>query len=180
MIDQYKGFMPKIHPNVYVAPNATIIGDVIIDEDSSVWFQTVVRGDVAPTRIGKRVNIQDLSLIHQSPNIPVVIEDDVTIGHQVTIHSATIQKNALIGMGSIILDGAIIGENAYIGAGSLVTPGKKIPPHALAFGRPAQVIRNLTEADYEEMRRINASYVDKAKYYRSHHTLTDDDQKSSK
>src|SRR5699024_12706386 len=95
---------------VFVATNATIIGDVIIDEDASIWFKTVIRGDVAPTRIGKRVNIQDLSLIHQSPNLPVTIEDDVTIGHQVTLHACTIRKNALIGMGSIILDGAEIGE----------------------------------------------------------------------
>lgn len=171
MIHHYKNITPKIHPSTFVAKNATVIGDVTIDEDCSIWFQSVLRGDVAPTTIGKRVNIQDLSMIHQSPNLPVTIEDDVTIGHQVTIHGATIRNNALIGMGTMILDGAEIGEHAYIGAGSLIPPGKKIPPHTLAFGRPAKVVRTLTEKDYEEMKRIRKSYVDKGKYYKEHTDL---------
>lgn len=165
MIQPYKGYVPNVHQSVFVAKNATIIGDVRIDEQSSVWFQTVIRGDVAPTTIGKRVSIQDLTMIHQSPNKPVIVEDDVTIGHQVTLHSAIIRKCALIGMGSIILDGAEVGENAFLGAGSLIPPGKKIPPHTLAFGRPAKVIRKLTEADYKEMERVRKSYVEKAGYY---------------
>lgn len=167
MIHPYKNKHPVVHDSVFIAKDALIIGDVAIDEDSSIWFKTVIRGDVAPTKIGKRVNIQDLSLIHQSPDLPVTIEDDVTVGHQVTIHAATIRNNALIGMDSIILDGAEIGENAYIGAGSLVPPGKKIPPHTLAFGRPAKVVRELTGADYEEMERIRVSYVNQGKYYKS-------------
>src|SRR5699024_650827 len=125
----------------------------------------VIRGDVAPTRIGKGVNIQDLSIIHQSPDMPVIIEDGVTVGHQVMLHACTIRKNALIGMGSIILDGAEISENAFIGAGSLVSPGTKIPPNTLAFGRPAKVVRELTEKDLEEMDRIRKSYIDKRDYY---------------
>lgn len=171
MIHHYKNIEPTIHETTFIAKDATIIGDVTIAEQSSVWFKTVIRGDVAPTRIGKRVNIQDLSLIHQTPNLPVIIEDDVTVGHQVTIHAATIRRKALIGMGTIILDGAEIGENAYIGAGSLVTPGKKIPPNTMAFGRPAKVVRELTEADYEEMERIRQSYVDKGQYYKAHTDL---------
>lgn len=166
MIHHYKDAHPSIHQTAFIAHDATIIGDVSIDEYSSVWFKTVIRGDVAPTTIGKRVNIQDLSLIHQSPDLPVLIEDDVTIGHQVTLHAATIRSNALIGMGSIILDGAEIGENAYIGAGSLVPPGKKIPPHTLAFGSPAKVVRELTDADYDEMDRIRVSYFEKGQYYK--------------
>lgn len=171
MIHHYKNQFPDIHPSAFVAKNATVIGDVSIDENCSIWFQAVLRGDVAPTRIGKRVNIQDLSMIHQSPDLPVHIEDDVTIGHQVTIHGATIRKNALIGMGTMILDGAEVGEHAYIGAGSLIPPGKKIPPHTLAFGRPAKVVRDLTEKDYEEMERIRSSYVEKGKYYKEHTDL---------
>lgn len=167
MIHHYKEIYPTIHNTAFIAQDANIIGDVSIDEYSSVWFKTVIRGDVAPTRIGKRVNIQDLSLIHQSPNLPVTIEDDVTVGHQVTIHAATIRKNALIGMGTTILDGAEIGKNAYIGAGSLVTPGKKIPPNTLAFGRPAKVVRELTQADCDEMERIRVSYVEKGQYYKN-------------
>jgi len=171
MIHPYQNKYPNIHETAFIAKDATVIGDVSIDEYSSVWFKTVIRGDVAPTRIGKRVNIQDLSLIHQSPNLPVTIEDDVTIGHQVTIHAATIRHHALIGMGSLILDDVEIGEHAYIGAGSLIPPGKKIPPHTLAFGRPAKVIRELTEKDYEEMKRIRQSYFDKCLYYKQHTSL---------
>lgn len=165
LIHHYKQIHPSIHPSVFIANNATIIGDVSIDAETSIWFNTVIRGDVAPTRIGKRVSIQDLSMVHQSPNNPVIVEDDVTVGHQVTLHSAIIRKKALIGMGSIILDGAEIGEHSFLGAGSLVPPGKKIPPNTMAFGRPAKVIRELTETDYQEMERIRQSYVEKGQYY---------------
>lgn len=174
MIHHYKNKQPSIHQTAFIAKDATIIGDVTIGEQSSVWFKTVIRGDVAPTIIGKRVNIQDLSLIHQTPDMPVTIEDDVTVGHQVTIHAATVRSKALIGMGTIILDGAEIGENAYVGAGSLIPPGKKIPPHTLAFGRPAKIIRPLTDKDYEEMERIRASYVDKGQYYKKQTYLAQD------
>jgi carbonic anhydrase/acetyltransferase-like protein (isoleucine patch superfamily) len=172
MIHHYKKTYPQIHDSVFVAKNATIIGDVEIAEDASIWFQTVIRGDVAPTKIGKRVNIQDLSLVHQSPNMPVTIEDDVTVGHQVTLHACTIRKNALIGMGSLVLDGAEIGENAFIGAGSLVTPGTKIPANTLAFGRPARVVRELTAKDMDEMERIRQSYLDKRAYYKANTDLS--------
>lgn len=99
MIYPYKEHKPDIHPTAFIADNATITGDVVIGEQSSIWFSVVIRGDVAPTRIGNRVNIQDLSCLHQSPNKTLLIEDDATIGHQVTLHSAVIRKNALIGMG---------------------------------------------------------------------------------
>jgi len=171
MIHHYKNIVPQIHESVFVAKNAAIIGDVTIDEESSIWFQSVIRGDVAPTRIGKRVNIQDLSLVHQSPDAPVIIEDDVTVGHQVTLHGCTIRKNALIGMGSVILDKAEIGEGAFVGAGSLVTPGTKIPPNTLALGRPARVVRELTEEDLKEMERVRKSYVEKCHYYKKHTDL---------
>lgn len=171
MIHHYQNKEPIIDKTAFVAHDVTIIGDVKIGEYSSVWFNTVIRGDVEPTIIGNRVNIQDLSMIHQSPGHPVIIQDDVSIGHQVTVHGATIHKNALIGMGTILLDGAEIGENAFIGAGSLVPPGKKIPPNTLALGRPAKVVRELTEADLAEMARIRSSYVEKAQYYKDHTNL---------
>src|SRR5690625_1970471 len=120
MLQHYKDIYPSIHNTAFIAQDANIIGDVSIGEYSSIWFKTVIRGDVAPTRIGKRVNIQDLSLIHQSPDLPVTIEDDVTVGHQVTIHAATIRQNALIDMGSLILDDVDIGEHAYIAPGDLI------------------------------------------------------------
>ncbi|MCF6138359.1 gamma carbonic anhydrase family protein [Pseudalkalibacillus berkeleyi] len=167
MIYPYQGSEPKIDSSVYIADGVIISGDVTIQEKSSIWFNTVIRGDVAPTYIGKRVNIQDLSMLHQSPNTPLVIEDDVTVGHQVTLHSCTIRKNALIGMGSLILDGAEIGEGAFIGAGSLVPPGKKIPPNTLAFGRPAKVVRNINENDLQEMERVRTEYVERGQYYKT-------------
>lgn len=125
MIYPYKDKSPKIAQSAFIADYVTITGDVVIGEETSIWFNTVIRGDVAPTIIGNRVNIQDNSVLHQSPNNPLIIEDDVTVGHQVILHSAIIRKNALIGMGAIVLDGAEIGEGAFIGAGSLVPPGKK-------------------------------------------------------
>lgn len=167
MILPYKDFHPQIDETAYIADDAVITGDVKIGAYSSIWFKTVIRGDVAPTIIGNHVNIQDQSMLHQSPNQPLIIEDGVTVGHQALLHSCKIGKNALIGMGSMILDGAEIGENAFIGAGSLVTQNKKIPPNTLAFGRPAKVIRELTDEDIKEMNRIRESYIEKGQYYKN-------------
>ncbi|MEC2054812.1 gamma carbonic anhydrase family protein [Peribacillus psychrosaccharolyticus] len=162
----YKNKIPQIAESVYLAENTIITGDVTIDAESTIWFNSVIRGDVAPTIIGKKVNIQDNSILHQSPNNPLIIEDEVTIGHQVILHSCKVRKGALIGMGSIILDKAEIGEGAFIGAGSLVPQGKVIPPNTLAFGRPAKVIRELTEEDKRDMERIVNEYAEKGQYYK--------------
>ncbi|WML40912.1 gamma carbonic anhydrase family protein [Neobacillus sp. OS1-2] len=167
MIYPYKDKYPLIAETAFIADYVTITGDVEIGEHSSVWFNSSIRGDVAPTRIGNKVNIQDNSILHQSPNNPLILEDEVTIGHQVILHSCIIRKRALIGMGSIILDNAEIGEGAFIGAGSLVPQGKKIPPNTLAFGRPAKVIRELTSEDKKEMERIYTEYAEKGQYYKS-------------
>lgn len=167
MIYQYKGMFPKISKTAFIADYVTITGNVEIGDYSSIWFNTVIRGDVAPTIIGKKVNIQDQSTLHQSPNNPLILEDEVTIGHQVILHSCIIRKKALVGMGSIILDQAEIGEGAFVGAGSLVPQGKKIPPNTLAFGRPAKVIRELTKDDIQDMERISQEYAKKAAYYKS-------------
>ncbi|WP_160724066.1 gamma carbonic anhydrase [Bacillus sp. USDA818B3_A] len=167
MIYPYKDKYPLIAETAFIADYVTITGDVEIGEQSSVWFNTVIRGDVAPTKIGNKVNIQDNSILHQSPNNPLILEDDVTIGHQVILHSCIVRKGALVGMGSIILDQAEIGEGAFIGAGSLVPQGKKIPPNTLAFGRPAKVIRELTDEDKKEMKRIYTEYAEKGQYYKS-------------
>ncbi|WP_090843228.1 gamma carbonic anhydrase family protein [Alkalicoccus daliensis] len=162
----YEGKEPNIDATAYVSENAVITGDVTIYENVSIWYHTVIRGDVAPTIIEKDVNIQDQSLLHQSPNLPLHIQEGVTVGHQCMLHSCIIEKDALIGMGSTILDGAKIGEEAFIGAGSLVTPGTSIPPRVLALGRPARVVRDLTEEDFAEMKRIRNSYVKKGQYYK--------------
>lgn len=167
MIYPYNGKTPSIDPSVFIADYTTITGDVTIGADTSIWFNTVIRGDVSPTIIGQRVSIQDLSCLHQSPQFPLIIEDDVTVGHQVTLHSCTLKKGALVGMGSIILDGAEIGEGAFIGAGSLVPPGKKIPPNVLALGSPAKVVRELNDEDRADMQRIILGYIEKGAYYKS-------------
>lgn len=159
MIIDYKNHTPKISDSAFIAPNATIIGDVEIGENSSVFFGSVVRGDIAPVRIGNNTNVQDLSVLHQTPGLQLTLEDNVTIGHKVTLHSCTVKQGALVGMDSIVLDEAVIGENAFVGAGSLVTGGTVIPPNTLAFGRPAKVVRELTSEDLEEMKRINETYV---------------------
>lgn len=166
MIYPYKGITPKISKSAFIADFVTITGDVQIGDESSVWFNTSIRGDVAPTIIGNKVNIQDNSVLHQSPNNPLILEDEVTIGHQVILHSCIIRKKALIGMGSIVLDQAEIGEGAFIGAGSLVPQGKKIPPNTLAFGRPAKVIRELTKEDILDMERISREYAEKGQFYK--------------
>lgn len=166
MIYPYKEHSPKIDPTVYIAEYAAITGDVTIGAYSSIWFNAVIRGDVAPVVIGENVSIQDLSCLHQSPNKPLIIEDDVIVGHQVTLHSCIIRKNALIGMGAIVLDGAEIGEGAFIGAGALVPPGMKIPPHSLAIGSPAKVVREVNDGDREDMARIVREYAEKGQYYK--------------
>lgn len=175
MIYPYNNKTPKIADSAYIADYVTITGDVTIGEESNVWFNTSIRGDVAPTVVGKKVSIQDNSVLHQSPNNPLIIEDEVTIGHQVILHSCKIRKKALIGMGSIILDNAEIGEGAFIGAGSLVPQGKVIPPHSVAFGRPAKVIRPVNEEDRKDMERIVREYVEKGQYYKSIQKKPEDD-----
>ncbi|MFQ5598511.1 MAG: gamma carbonic anhydrase family protein [Nitrospiria bacterium] len=144
MIDSFKGVTPKIPSSVFVAPSADVIGDVEIGSDSSIWFRSVVRGDVHFIRIGARTNIQDLSMLHVTRKThPLVIGSDVTVGHGVTLHGCTLKDRILIGMGAIVLDGAVIRDGSIIGAGSIVTEGTVIPPGVLAFGAPARVRREL-------------------------------------
>ena len=167
MIYPFNGKTPEIDSSVYIADFVTISGDVTIGPESTVWFNTVIRGDVNKTVIGKKVNIQDLCCLHQSPAFPLILEDEVTVGHQVTLHSCTVKQGALIGMGSIVLDGAIIGEGSFIGAGSLVPPGKVIPPGVLALGRPAKVVRDLNDEDRKDMERIVREYAEKGQIYKA-------------
>ena len=167
MIYPYHNKKPNIDSSVFIGDHVVITGDVTIGPDSSVFYNTVIRGDVSPTIIGSKVNVQDLCCLHQSPGRPLVLEDEVTIGHQVTLHSCHVKKGALIGMASIVLDGAEIGEGAFIGAGSLVTQGKVIPPNTMAFGRPAKVVRELTDEDKKDMVRIINEYHEKGQFYKS-------------
>ncbi|GIO65218.1 gamma carbonic anhydrase family protein [Paenibacillus cookii] len=166
MLLRYGQHMPKLQPSVYVAEGAKIIGDVQIGADSSVWFNAVLRGDMAPIVIGERCNIQDGAVGHVNTGEPLIVADDVSVGHSAIIHGCTIGKGTLIGMGAIVLNGAEIGEYALIGAGSLVTENKKIPPYTLSLGSPARVVRELTEADLQRMYRTTQNYVEKGKEYR--------------
>lgn len=166
MLIPYKGVMPKIHEDVYIADGAKIIGDVSIAEKSTVWFNAVLRGDLAPIKIGHSCNIQDGVVGHLNLNQPLLLDDEVSIGHAAIIHGCTIGRGTLIGMGAIVLNGADIGEYALIGAGSIVTENKKIPPYTLSIGSPAKVVRELTEDDLLRMRKTMESYVTKGIEYR--------------
>ncbi|EOS7976505.1 gamma carbonic anhydrase family protein [Enterococcus hirae] len=149
----------------FIAPNATVVGDVELAESVTVWYQAVIRGDSNTVKVGARTNIQDGTVIHVDHDAPVEIAENVTVGHQCMLHGCTIEKGALIGMGSTILNHAVIGENSLIGAGSLVTEGKVIPPNVLAFGRPAKVIRPLTEEEIEKNRQNIQHYVELGEQY---------------
>jgi carbonic anhydrase/acetyltransferase-like protein (isoleucine patch superfamily) len=165
MIYTYNGKTPKIDNTVFIAPGAHIIGDVTIGKESTIWFNAVIRGDEAPIVIGDRCSIQDNSTCHLYEGYPLLIEDEVTVGHNVILHGCTIQKRTIIGMGSTILDGAEIGEECIIGANTLIPPGKKIPPRSLVVGSPGQVVREMTEKDLALIQLSIDSYVQKGKEY---------------
>lgn len=151
---------PQIHDTVFVAENATIIGDVVIGAESSVWFNATVRGDVNFIRIGARTNIQDGVVVHVTKDLfSTVIEDEVTVGHAATIHGCHIEQNCLIGIGAIILDGARIGHHSIIAAGALVTPRTIIPPRSMVMDSPAKVKRPLTDEELKSLERYWRNYV---------------------
>lgn len=161
----YEGQLPKVHENVFLAEGSRIIGDVSIDEYSNIWFNTVIRGDVHPIRIGKYTNVQDNCTIHVMHDHPAIIGDYVTIGHGAIIHGCTIADNCLIGMGAIILSYAEIGENCIIAAGSIVTERKRIPPNSLVMGSPGRVIRMVTPDEINAIRVSALSYSKEAQKY---------------
>lgn len=148
----YLNFYPEIHDSVFLASGVKIIGNVKINEDSSVWYNTVIRGDVHYISIGKLTNIQDCSMLHVTNNKhPLNIGDKVTVGHSVTLHGCTLKDLSLVGMGAIILDGAVIEENAIVAAGAVITPGFIVPDGKLAAGVPAKIIRNLTRSEIKDI-----------------------------
>ncbi|WP_086349786.1 gamma carbonic anhydrase family protein [Candidatus Enterococcus clewellii] len=153
--------------NRFIAESADVYGTVELAEDTSIWYQTVLRGDNQRIKIGKGSNVQDGTVIHVDQHAPVQVGDYVTIGHQCMIHGCEIKDGALIGMGSILLNGSSIGENAMIGAGSLVTEGTVIPEGVLAFGRPARVVRPLTEEEIEKNRRNAEHYIELARKHKN-------------
>jgi carbonic anhydrase/acetyltransferase-like protein (isoleucine patch superfamily) len=155
-----RGFIPKVGSDCYVAPNAFLIGDVVLGDRCSVWFNVTIRGDVMPIRVGKETNIQDGSVMHGTyGKVGCNLGDRVTIGHQVTLHGCTVGDECLIGMGSTIMDGAEIGEKSIVGAGSLVTEGSKFPPRSLILGRPAKVKRELTAEEIKFLSQSADNYL---------------------
>ena len=162
----YKGIYPKLHQSVFVVESAILIGDVEIGEYSSVWFNAVIRGDVNYIRIGYRTNIQDLCMLHVTKDThPLILGNEITVGHSVTLHGCTIKDRCLIGMGATILDGAVVGEDCIIGAGALVTEGSVIPPGTLAIGLPAKPKRDLTDAERARIKQSAQNYIDYARTY---------------
>ena len=159
MLITYEGIEPNIHSSVFVAPGAMIIGDVAIGGESSVWFNTVLRGDLEPIQIGCRTNIQDGTVIHMDKGTPCLIGDDVTVGHGAILHSCAIENDALIGMGAILLTGSRIGEGAIIAAGTLVLEGQEIPAGTVAMGVPAKVRREVTEEERKRVQHGKDDYV---------------------
>jgi carbonic anhydrase/acetyltransferase-like protein (isoleucine patch superfamily) len=159
--------MPQLHPSVFVAEGAKIIGDVKIEENSSVWFNAVIRGDVHYIRIGHRTNIQDNSVLHVTSKIaPLNIGSDVTIGHSAVLHGCTIEERCLIGIGAIVLDGAYIHRNSMVAAGSLVLEGFDVQEGMLAAGIPAKIKRPLTEEEKQFLSQSAANYMQYVQNYR--------------
>lgn len=166
MLVTFENFTPQLEQNCFVAPSASLIGDLHIGEESSIWYGVVIRADVNHIRLGKRVNIQDLSMLHVTHKSarnplgnPTILGDDVTIGHMVMLHGCTIEDACLIGMKSTILDGAVIGKESIVGAGSLVTKGKIFPPRSLIMGSPAKVVRELSEEEVASLYKSATDYV---------------------
>ena len=144
---------PQIHQSAYISPGAHVIGQVTLEEMASVWFGTTIRADNAPIHIGKRSNIQENSVLHVDPSMPLTVGDDVTVGHQAMLHGCTIGDGSLVGIQAVVLNGARIGKGCLVGAGALVTEGKEFPDGVLIIGSPAKVARELTDKDVERLRK---------------------------
>ena|SRR5450830_632300 len=166
-IYELEGMAPQISDTAWVADSAQVMGDVVLAEDASVWFGAVIRGDMDHIRIGKRTNIQDLSVLHADVGMPLTLGDDVTVGHQVMLHGCTIGDGSLIGIGAIVLNGAKIGKGCLMGAGSLVTEGKEFPDGSMIIGSPAKAVRQLTPEQLEGLLHSAEHYVGNARRYRS-------------
>jgi carbonic anhydrase/acetyltransferase-like protein (isoleucine patch superfamily) len=166
MICGHAGKRPELGRGVFLAETAAVIGDVVIGDESSIWYGTVLRGDVMPIRVGARTSIQDNTVVHVTAGVSgTTIGSDCTIGHAAIIHACTVEDCCLIGMGSIVLDGARIGRGSLVGAGALVTPGTDIPPGSLVLGSPARVKRSIDDKEREQIAFGATHYVELARRY---------------
>lgn len=160
MIHPYRARVPRVHPTAFVETSAHLIGDVELGEDASVWFASVLRGDVNAIRVGRGTNIQDGTVIHVNRRgPPTLLGDFVTVGHAARLHGCRIASHCLVGIGAIVLDGVEIGEESLVAAGSLVAPGTTVPPRSMVVGSPAQVRRAVTDQDLELIRRSAQNYI---------------------
>ncbi len=161
IVRPYRGKQPRIGARAFVAENASLIGDVELGEDSSIWFGAVLRGDIHYIRIGARSNVQDNSVLHVEHGTgPAIVGDEVTIGHMAVVHGCTIERGALIGIGAKVLSHAVIGEQALVGAGAVVQEGTHVPPRTLVVGVPARVKRDLTKDELGRLERSWKNYVE--------------------
>ena len=166
MIRPFRGVHPQIHPTAYVDPSAQVIGDVHLGEEASIWCNCTVRGDIHYIRIGDRANLQDNCVIHvQNGTHPTILEEEVTVGHNVTLHGCYVERGSLIGIGSLVLDDARIGEFSLVAAGSLVSPRTVIPPRSLVMGTPARVKRPLTDKEVADLAHFWQNYVNYTREY---------------
>jgi len=172
MIRSFKGSAPRIDASAFIAEGAVVIGEVSVGKEASIWYNCVVRGDVNFIRIGDRSNIQDLSMLHvthkkhaEDPGAPLIIGDDVTVGHSVTLHGCTIEDGAFIGMQAMVMDHAVVGKGALVGAHALVTEGTVIPPGTLWVGAPAKYKRDLTPDEVAWLSRSAGNYVRYSREY---------------
>ncbi|MBC7795294.1 MAG: gamma carbonic anhydrase family protein [Pyrinomonadaceae bacterium] len=166
MIKSFEGKTPKIHETAFIAETSVIIGDVEIGANSSVWYGSVLRGDVNSIKIGERTNVQDGSIIHVTSFLyPTVLEDEITVGHRVMLHGCHVERGCLIGISSTILDGARIGADSLVAAGSLVTPRTQIPPRSFVIGTPARVKRTLSDDEVKNLALFWQNYVENSKIY---------------
>jgi len=164
----FRGVSPRVHPSCFVEDSAQVVGDVELGEDSSVWFNAVLRGDVNPIRIGRRTNLQDLSLVHVTTQKHAThVGDDCTVGHHVILHGCLVGNRVLVGMGATLMDGVEVGDECIIGAGALLTPGTKVPPNCLVVGSPGKVKRPITEEERAFLRKSAEGYVHLAAEHRA-------------
>ena len=159
---------PRVAAGVYVAPTASVIGNVVLAENATVWFGATLRGDNEIISIGARSNVQDSAVMHTDPGFPLTLGADVSVGHQAMMHGCTVGEGTLIGIQAVVLNGAVIGRSCLVGAGALITERKVFPDGCLIIGAPAKAVRELTAEERENLIKVAANYAERGAYYRNH------------
>jgi gamma-carbonic anhydrase len=167
IVREYAGKAPRLGARVYLAETAAVIGDVVLGDDASIWYNSVVRGDCHFIRIGDRTNVQDNCAVHVTEEHPAILEEEVTLGHGAIVHGAVVRRGALIGISATVLNGAEVGESALVGAGAVVTPRTVVPPRTVWLGAPARQVRVLSDAEVEDLKHFHLNYLlYKEEYFR--------------